>query len=83
MKAVELRVETVNVLKDGNVIQVSPEELSIGDKIVVKVGELIPIDGTVIEGNALIDTSSLTGEFIPESTKVGKEVFSGCLIKEG
>lgn len=83
MKAVELRVETANMLKDGNVIQVSPEDLSIGDKIVVKVGELIPVDGIVIEGNALVDTSSLTGEFIPESTKIGKEVFSGCLIKEG
>ena len=83
MKAVELRVETANILKDGNVIQVSPEDLCIGDKIVVKVGELIPVDGTVIEGNALVDTSSLTGEFIPESTKIGKEVFSGCLIKEG
>ena len=83
MKAVELRVETANLLKDGKVVVVNPEELEIGQKIVVKVGELIPVDGIVLEGEALIDTSSLTGEFVPERSKIGGNVFSGCLIKQG
>ena len=83
MKTVELRVETANLIKDEKIIVVSPEELEIGNKIVCKIGELIPVDGIVLEGEALIDTSSLTGEFIPEPTKKGKEVYSGCLIKQG
>ena len=83
MRAVELRVETANLIKNDQILVVTPEELHIGDKILVKVGELIPIDGIILEGEAFIDTSSLTGEFIPEKAKIGMNVFSGCLIKEG
>ena len=83
MKAVELRVDTANLLTDSGVQVVSPEELMVGQKIIVKVGELIPVDGVVIDGEALVDTSSLTGEFIPVKASKEENVFSGCLIKQG
>ena len=83
MSAVQLRVETANKVVGGDVITVKPEELEIGDTVVVSIGEQIPVDGEVIEGNAEIDTSSLTGEFVPVSSKEGLEVFAGCLIKSG
>ena len=83
MKAVELRVDTANLLTDKGVQIVSPEELQIGQKIIVKVGELIPVDGVVIDGEAMVDTSSLTGEFVPVKASKDESVFSGCLIKQG
>ena len=83
MSAVELRVDTANLITEDGLKTVSPEELEINQKIMVKVGELIPVDGEIIEGEALVDTSSLTGEFVPVQVKKGESVFSGCLIKEG
>lgn len=81
--AVELRVEKANLVVNDQIIEVSPEDLNIDDVVIVSAGELIPTDGEVIEGNALIDTSSLTGEFVPVQSFKGLEVFSGCIIKEG
>ena len=83
MSAVELRVDTANLLTEEGVKVVTPEELEVGQKIIVKVGELIPVDGEVIEGDAQVDTSSLTGEFVPVRVKKEDSVFSGCLIKQG
>lgn len=83
MKAINLRVEKANLIKGEKIHVVSPESLVLGDKILIKVGELIPVDGKIIKGEALIDTSSLTGEFVPESKKIGMDVYSGCLIKQG
>lgn len=83
MEAVDLRVEYANKVHEGHLERVSPEQLEVGDLVVVTVGEIIPIDGVVTEGNALVDVSSLTGEFIPVSAGVDKPVYSGCLIKEG
>lgn len=83
MKAVELRVDTANLITDDGVKVVSPEELTIGQHILVKVGELIPVDGVVIDGDAQVDTSSLTGEFVPVRASKDTCVFSGCLIKQG
>ena len=83
MSAVELRVDTANLITEDGVIVVNPEQLEIGQQILVKVGELIPIDGEIIDGEALIDTSSLTGEFVPVKAEKGESVFSGCLIKQG
>ena len=83
MSAVELRVDTANLLTDHGVVVIKPEELEIGQQIIVKVGELIPIDGDIIDGEAQIDTSSLTGEFVPVKAEKGESVFSGCLIKQG
>jgi len=83
MKAVELRVDTANLVTDEGIKLVKPEDLLVGQTIIVKVGELIPIDGVVLDGEALVDTSSLTGEFVPTSAKKGDEVYSGCLLKQG
>ena len=84
MNAIQLRVEYANLLKDGEVRKVDPEELSIGDNVVVSAGEMIPVDGEVISGSAYVDKSSLTGEFVPVLADAqDKEVFAGCLIKTG
>ena len=71
--------------KELTTIQVYEETqgLKIGDKVVIVPGELIPIDGKIIEGEGLIDTSSLTGEYIPVQGEKDVEVFSGCLLKSG
>ncbi len=82
-KAVSLRVETANKVVDGNVVTVKPEELNVGDIVVVSVGEQIPVDGMIVEGNGEIDTSSLTGEFLPIQSKLDLEVFAGFIIKSG
>ncbi|MFD3155438.1 heavy metal translocating P-type ATPase [Haloimpatiens sp. FM7330] len=79
----DIRPETAN-LKIGEVIkQVSPEEVQVGDLIVVKPGEKIPLDGMVIEGESMIDTSALTGESIPRKASKGNEVLSGFINKNG
>ena len=84
MKAIQLRVEYANLLKDNEVRKVDPEELQIGDNVVVSAGEMIPVDGEVISGSAYIDKSSLTGEFVPVLADTNeKEVFAGCLVKTG
>ena len=83
MSAVELRVDTANLITEEGVKVVSPEELVVGNRIIVKTGELIPVDGEVIDGEAMVDTSSLTGEFVPVRAAKQDSVFSGCLIKSG
>ena len=84
MNAVQLRVEYANLEKDGQVIKVDPEELNIGDIVVIGAGEMIPVDGRVVEGSAYVDKSSLTGEFVPVLTDVNnQEVLAGCLVKSG
>ena len=83
MKAVELRVDTANLITEDGIKVVSPEELELEQHILVKVGELIPVDGVIIDGEAMIDTSSLTGEFVPVRAVKCEEVFNGCLIKQG
>ena len=84
MNAIQLRVEYANLLKDGEVRKVDPEELEIGDNVVISAGEMIPVDGEVVSGSAYVDKSSLTGEFVPVLTDVdNSEVFAGCLVKTG
>ena len=84
MNAVQLRVEYANLEKDGQVIKVDPEELNIGDIVVIGAGEMIPVDGQVVEGSAYVDKSSLTGEFVPVLIDVNnQEVLAGCLVKSG
>lgn len=83
MQAVDLRVELAHVKTKDGMKTMSPEELKIGDTIFVSNGELIPIDGEVIEGEGLIDTSSITGEFVPVVGSKGTKVASGCLLKGG
>lgn len=84
MNAISLRVEYANLLKNGQVVKVDPEELHIGDNVVIGAGEMIPVDGQVVDGSAYIDKSSLTGEFVPVLADVENgEVLAGCLVKSG
>ena len=84
MNAIQLRVEYANLLKNGQVVKVDPEELHIGDNVVISAGEMIPVDGQVVDGSAYVDKSSLTGEFVPVLADVENgEVLAGCLVKSG
>lgn len=82
-KATDLRAKTANLIRDDKIVVVNPKTLQIGDKIVISVGDNIPVDGVVIKGNGSIDTSSLTGEPIPVDVKDGEEVLSGTILKSG
>jgi Cd2+/Zn2+-exporting ATPase len=79
----DLRSESANLLKDGKQIVVKPEELKIGDLILVKAGEKIPVDGVVVEGATSLDTKSLTGESALREVAAGSEVLSGCINAGG
>lgn len=71
-------------LKEGrNLRKVSPEEVAVGDSIVVKPGEKVPLDGIILEGSAMMDTSALTGESVPRSTQPGSQVLSGFINRNG
>ena len=84
MNAIQLRVEYANLLKDNEIVKVDPEELNIGDNVVISAGEMIPVDGQVISGSAYVDKSSLTGEFVPVlADEENSEVLAGCLVKTG
>ena len=84
MSAIQLRVEYANLLKDDEIIKVNPEQLEIGDIVTISAGEMIPVDGKVIEGSAYVDKSSLTGEFVPVLTDLdNNQVLAGCLVKSG
>ena len=74
-----LRSESATLVQDGVQITVKPEELKIGDIILVKAGEKIPVDAVVTEGETALDTKSLTGEALPRNVKTGDEVLSGCI----
>ncbi len=78
-----IRPDYANLKKDGELITVDPEEVKINDIIVVKAGEKIPLDGTVIEGYSMVDTSALTGEAVPREVTVDSEVLSGCINING
>lgn len=79
----DLRPDYANREEDGVLRQVTPEEVSAGDIIVVKAGERVPLDGTVIEGDSALDTAALTGESIPRDVTVGDAVISGCINQSG
>ena len=84
MNAIQLRVEYANLLKNNEVVKVDPEELNIGDNVVISAGEMIPVDGQVISGSAYVDKSSLTGEFVTVlADEENGEVLAGCLVKTG
>lgn len=72
-----------NLLRDGTLTEVSPEEVHPGDLIVIRPGERIPLDGTVLEGRSTVDTSALTGESVPRDVEAGAAVISGCINLSG
>ena len=79
----DIRPDYANVLRNGEVVTISPEEVEIGEIIVIKAGERVPLDGVVVEGNSMLDTSALTGESIPREVILGSELFSGCINING
>lgn len=78
-----IRPDYANIVINGELIKKNPEDVKIGDTIVVKTGEKIPLDGIVINGHASIDTSALTGESIPKCLKTGDNAVSGCINTNG
>ncbi len=78
-----LRPDFANIKREDEILQVSPDEVKIGDKILVKPGEKIPLDGTIIEGSSTLDTSSLTGESLPREVQPGDNILSGCINQTG
>lgn len=79
----EIRPDTANLKVNGTVKEVSPETINVGDIILVKPGEKIPLDGEILEGNSQIDTSALTGESVPRTVKVGEIVLAGTINQSG
>ena len=79
----DIRPDYANLEKDGDLTKISPYEVKIGDTIIVKTGEKIPLDGIIIDGTATLDTSALTGESRPREAKIGDEAISGCINTNG
>ena len=79
----DIRPDYANMERNGELVQVDPEEVSVGDVIVVKAGERVPLDGTVLEGTSSLDTAALTGESLPRDVQAGDEVVSGCVNLTG
>ena len=80
----DIRPDYANLIKeDGSVETVDPYDVEIGAKIQIKAGEIIPLDGIVVSGRAMLDTSALTGESVPRSVNVGDHVYSGSINKDG
>ncbi len=75
--------EYANIEEEGRLRQVDPDEVQVGDQIVIKAGERIPLDGRVVFGDSMVDTSALTGEPVPRRVSVGDEVISGCVNGNG
>lgn len=79
----DIRPDYANIIVDGQIEQVDPDDVEIGTEIVVNPGEKVPIDGIITEGNTTLNTSALTGESVPRDAKEGEEVISGCINMTG
>lgn len=79
----DIRPDYANVEQNGELVKKSPDTVNVGDVIVVKTGEKIPLDGVVVDGSAVVDTSALSGESLPRSLKVGDNAISGCINTNG
>ena len=79
----DIAPDFANVILDGKLVQVDPYEIGVGDEIVVKPGERVPLDGTIVEGSTQLDTAALTGESVPRHVEEGAEVISGCVNMTG
>ena len=78
-----IRPDFANVLRENAEIKVNPEEIKVGEIIIVKPGEKIPLDGKIIDGESMLDTTALTGESVPRKANTGDNVFSGCINQTG
>ena len=79
----EIRPDYANLERDGKAERVDPDEVAVGDVIVIKPGERVPLDGVVLEGRSTLDTAALTGESLPRSVSEGDDVISGCVNQSG
>lgn len=79
----DIRPDVANVIRNKKVQSVAPDTVKIGETILIKRGEKIPLDGIVTEGSALLDTVALTGESVPRAIKEGEEIYSGCINLKG
>ncbi len=79
----DIRPDYANIEQGGKLVQVDPEDVKIGDTIIVKPGERVPLDGKIIKGSSTLDTSALTGESMPREVEAGMEVISGCINQTG
>ena len=79
----DLMPDVANLLTDNGIIETDPSDVSVGDLIVIRPGELIPLDCEITEGASFIDTSSITGESVPRSVSVGDHILSGCIVVNG
>ena len=79
----DIAPDYANIERDGSLVQVDPDEVQIGDIIVIKPGERVPIDGIVVDGASQLDTAALTGESVPRQADEGDEVISGCINMTG
>lgn len=79
----DIRPDYANIEREGKLIQVDPSEVAVGDIIVIKAGEKVPLDGVVLEGNSSLDTAALTGESLPREIESGDDVISGCINQSG
>lgn len=79
----DIRPDYANVKRDNKLIKISPDDVKIGEEIVIKPGEKVPLDGIVREGKSSLDTKALTGESMPRDVKIGDEILSGCINQNG
>ncbi len=79
----DIRPDFANVEKEGKVEKVDPDDVEIGDIIIIKPGEKVPLDGVILEGKSSLDTKALTGESLPKSVTEGEEILSGCINLNG
>ena len=79
----DIRPDYANMERDGQLVQVDPDEVAVGDTIVITAGERVPLDGIVTQGNSALDTAALTGESLPRDVAAGDEVISGCVNLSG
>ena len=79
----DIRPDTACVLRDGTEEEVFPDEVEVGETIIVRPGERVPLDGIITKGDGLLDTSALTGESMPRETHAGDEIISGCINQTG
>jgi Cd2+/Zn2+-exporting ATPase len=79
----DIRPDYANVKKENGLVQMDPDEVQVGDIIVIKAGERIPLDAKVLEGTSMIDTSALTGESVPREVNTGDDILSGCINLNG
>ncbi len=78
-----IRPDYANLKRDGEISKVDPDDVLVGDEIIIRPGERIPLDAVVIVGSSMVDTSSLTGEAVPRDVAVGSELLSGCINLSG